>query len=464
MAIPQKFTKTAQPDAFDMSDMMAQMLPDAPSTPMQGSASAKSKVQGGAYDPSQDPSTAPLLPSSVPSTATAQTGPTKVKPDVIGPIVPAPGQPQPGEPGGPPLNLQPTPAPAPTTGPTPHTYTSMLGFDYNKLNNGHQSLKYDIGHALQDAPAWGRGNLQPLVDYINQTYGYGVSADGDDRLALNDGHGTMIDVLNANGDALQYVDVTGGDAAPAGSAGGNTGPSSASTLHLPTFPTTSSPMSIPGINGADDPLGSSINGGIMDLISHQGETTNQAALRHIYEQIIGNGGGLDHSVIDPQLESAREAEAEAETAMYNDADGRLAAQGIHSEPGVPQGQAASAINRINQTLAPPFATAVRDIYTNAQQQSDARLTTSLSSLLGLNNAEASQFLNTLGEGTQRQSALASIALQSLAQNMQWNEFLANYGLNADALLHTIQQGDSSQLIALLQLFNQNITTAAGGTI
>jgi hypothetical protein len=172
--------------------------------------------------------------------------------------------------------------------------------------------------------------------------------------------------------------------------------------------------------------------------------------------------------------------------MLNDARAELASRGLVSEPGVPQGSEADAISRIQQSLAPGFAGAVRDINTGSIQAQNNRLIqalldatsltgtgattqsnqliSALSSITGLSQTGANTFLNTLGSGTQRQIGLATIALDTLGQNQQWNQFLAQFGLNRDALLYQIQNGQTSLLGPLLSLFSQLTGISAGGFI
>lgn len=257
---------------------------------------------------------------------------------------------------------------------------------------------------------------------------------------------------------------------------------------------------------------------LQHIVSAGGATPQETSLLSTLQGIIDRGGALPQSILDAQLESAREAENTAYQSQYKTAEADLANRGLVSTPGAPQGQEASAIDRISEAIAPQYAGAVRDINTNAQTLAEQRLqnaigtsagitgtqanalqqalssmegigatgsnakaqalstltglgesqqntvTSALSSLTGLSTSEASQYLSTLGQGTQRQSALASIALQSLSQNMQWNEFLAQYGLNADQLMYTIQQGNASSIMPMLQLFVQLFGQGSAGSV
>lgn len=203
-------------------------------------------------------------------------------------------------------------------------------------------------------------------------------------------------------------------------------------------------------------LGTAVSGGLQSLIGANGATPEQQSLLAHINDIINSGGKLpeDDAIVQAQLESARENESGAFTAQTNDARDELAARGLVGEPGAPQGLEGEAISQISRNLAAPYSQAVRDINTNASTQREARLTSAISAATGVTSASASQLLSALGQGTQRQLGLAQIALDSLGQDQQWNEFLANYGLSRDQLLYQIQQGNSSALGALIQQFMQ----------
>lgn len=107
--------------------------------------------------------------------------------------------------------------PAPTGRTTP--YDPAAGWEASKLNDPTQGTteKYLFGRAIQDflkgQPISSfRGNLQPLVDYYNQTTGKHATVVDDDHVML-DGH--LIDIINADG-SLQYLVDDGGGAAGAG--------------------------------------------------------------------------------------------------------------------------------------------------------------------------------------------------------------------------------------------------------
>jgi hypothetical protein len=260
------------------------------------------------------------------------------------------------------------------------------------------------------------------------------------------------------------------EGAPAGG-GSDTNPAAAPGS-VPTDPS-GNPVNFGNGAGVDlfneigqDPFSQTIEGGLSNLINNEGMTSQQQSVFETLKDIIGRSGrdpSLD-PIVQQQLEHARENEASANTSMLNDAQAELANRGLIGQPGQPQGEEGGAISRIAQTIAPQYATAVRDVNTAAIQAQNDRLTSALTNITGLTGSAASNLLNALGQGTQRQIGLANIALQELSLNEDWNKFLANYGLTRDQVLYQIQQGNSNALLPLLTLFEQATAAGAAGHV
>ncbi len=121
----------------------------------------------------------------------------------------------------PPPSPSPSPAPLQTQAPagaSPGTdpnkyeagrvYNPMPGFDTTKLNDlTHQSVKYDFARAVQTLgiPSGRlRGNLAPVISWM-QARGYpNAKAVGDDKIDFGDGFGP-IDVLQGGTDSIQWI-------------------------------------------------------------------------------------------------------------------------------------------------------------------------------------------------------------------------------------------------------------------
>lgn len=202
-----------------------------------------------------------------------------------------------------------------------------------------------------------------------------------------------------------------------------------------------------------DPLSHLITGALVDFIGRGGST---AFGEEVQKALLEGINGANPNAMR-RFESARELMAKGRRTMMNDARGELAHRGLLSEPGIPQGAEIGAVKRIEEAIAPEFARALRDIYTEETSKS-------LQLATGFAADQARTFLAGLGEGTQRQTALASIALQSLSQNMAWNQFLAEFGLKRDALLAQLQNGRVDDVMQLLNTFVSLTSLSRGGYV
>lgn len=174
--------------------------------------------------------------------------------------------------------------------------------------------------------------------------------------------------------------------------------------------------------------------------------------------------GPDESQIARRFESARELLDKGRRTMINDLEGDLVSRNLLSEPGIPQGIHAGGLQRITERIAPEFSRALRDIYTDEVERSDARQLAALQMATGYSVDQARNFLAGIGEGTARQTALADIALRTLQTNMAWSQFLANFGLQRDQVLAMLQQGRVDDVQELLNSFLSLASLSRGGYI
>jgi hypothetical protein len=210
----------------------------------------------------------------------------------------------------------------------------------------------------------------------------------------------------------------------------------------------------------NDPLSNSIDDALKRLLDSGGVTDYGRFVQDALAKII-NEGGLKTDVTQGLI-GARESAGNAQQAMLRDARAGLADSGLVNEPGIAQGAETGALTGIAERIAPSYAQAVRDVYTHATDVANASVLSSLQMATGLSENEANNILNTIGAGTTRQTALANIALGVLDRNIEWNKFLAQYGLDQAKLANDIQNGNMAQVIELLKLFLGGAGTAAGG--
>ena len=60
--------------------------------------------------------------------------------------------------------------------------------------------------------------------------------------------------------------------------------------------------------------------------------------------------------------------------------------------------------------------------------------------------------------------LSDIALETLGKNMEWNKFLAEFGLKRDQALEMIQSGRLAQLLPLIQQYLNIASLTARGYV
>jgi len=61
-----------------------------------------------------------------------------------------------------------------------------------------------------------------------------------------------------------------------------------------------------------------------------------------------------------------------------------------------------------------------------------------------------------------QEMRTSAALSVLDRNMEWNKFLAEFGLERDQVIETIDQGRFAEIMPLLQAYMDAVKVAAAG--
>lgn len=220
----------------------------------------------------------------------------------------------------------------------------------------------------------------------------------------------------------------------------------------------------------------------------------EAELRHIIDT---KGGDLygDPNKLAMQLEQARTPIDMLRDAQTRQSRAGLAARGMAGPTA--SGQESQTMQGIEGRLAPQYAQAGQGIALQAMQQREGRLAnaltklqelgstqaqrqvgydtlnsaarqamdqTALSAATGMSQLEASNLLSAIGLGTQRQQVLSDIALRSLDQNITWNQFLAEYGMNRDTVLEQLRKGRIDQLQPIMELFISFLDKARSGVV
>ena len=162
-------------------------------------------------------------------------------------------------------------------------------------------------------------------------------------------------------------------------------------------------------------------------------------------------GDLIRQLSGPSAMSAKQFEAirnpieKGRRTMTSQAMADLADRGLLGTPGHQQGPEATALDRIEQTLGPEFATALAGAATENER----------TRLGNLNQA--------LQGGAQWQNMTANVALGNLQENRLWNQFMMNFGLDQMKVAEMIRSGQSQDLTAMLQLYLQYLELTGGST-
>jgi hypothetical protein len=83
---------------------------------------------------------------------------------------------------------------------------------------------------------------------------------------------------------------------------------------------------------------------------------------------------------------------------------------------------------------------------------------------GMSQEQSRNLLNTVSTLAERQQMQNDIAIRTLDQNRQWNEFLADFGLRRDEVIDKIQRGRFQDIMPLIQAYMNSVVAASGGYI
>ena len=196
-----------------------------------------------------------------------------------------------------------------------------------------------------------------------------------------------------------------------------------------------------------------------------GATESSQAMLDKLMKVIESGGRVDDpSLYAQRFEAARQPIDSMRKAQIAGQRGTLANRGLLSEPGMPQGSEISALGRMEEGIAPWYASAAQGLASEMAQEDSDRVSQALTLATGLSQAQAQTFLQTLGDATQRQKVLSDIALSTLDRNILWNQFLAQYGFDRDQALETMQRGRNEDAMTILALFQRYVDASTGGYV
>jgi len=339
---------------------------------------------------------------------------------------------------------------APESTPPPPKFTPISGYDLGKLSDpshvGPGKYNPDVKlfsqalGALNYGPGSGfypsGATLTEIEKWINANGGK-VTRKGD---KFDFGGGNVVDVAtdfrdegNPNSQ-FSFQDPRGRAPAAPGGVGGGAGTQNPMIaagasqgggyqLDIPQLPDFSTYLGVGPSTQAGNGQTDWQNKGFQDLFTSSMET-------------------LKNPVGSAQFESIRQPIDKARRTATNAASAALADRGTL----MGGGDIGNAIGRIEERLAPDFASAAqRASVENAGQ------------------ARESAF-SALSGGNQYKAITGDLALRQLDQNRQWNQFLGDFGLRREQVQELLSQGRVDQLLKYYDIWNNATQTSAGGQI
>ena len=245
-------------------------------------------------------------------------------------------------------------------------------------------------------------------------------------------------------------------------------------------------MSTGGV--APTPLAGNLEQTLQDIIGGRG--VGAEAVSPLGEQVletasklIDSGGRLPPDVQRRamELESARSPIDALRQSQLAEGQAALAARGL-----LGSGPELDYMQRLEENLAPAYAQAGQALALSERDREESRylsgmelgartsleqaqmrenrLSQALSTAAGLSMEQSRNLLSTVDTLTERQKMLNDVALQTLDRNMEWNKFLAEYGLQRSQALEMVQTGRINQILPMLQQYLEGTSLAAGGYI
>ena len=239
---------------------------------------------------------------------------------------------------------------------------------------------------------------------------------------------------------------------------------------------------------APTPLAGNIEQTLQDILLARGQGAE--AVSPLGEQvgetasdIIARGGKMPVDVRRRamEIEAARSPLDILRRSQLEQGQAELASRGL-----LGQGPELDYMQRLEGRLAPEYARAGQLIelaerereetrFQNAMELSartaneqaqlrESRLSNAMSQASGMSQEQSRNLLNTVQSVTERQQMMNDVALQSLDRNMEWNQFLAEFGLERAQVLETIQTGRIAALLPLIQQYLAGVTLASSGFV
>lgn len=236
------------------------------------------------------------------------------------------------------------------------------------------------------------------------------------------------------------------------------------------------------MGGRGGELTSTIQGQLADLLKSGPEDPlgMQDRLKALLDRTAG--GGINSKRLLNRQEAARENLTRGEMAAGADLRGVLADRGTIGLPGAPSGIEAGETSRLFDPLQRNYLAELRQAMTDESTSADkaeqdaltqgqtftsnfqATKLDTISKAMGWDGAQVQQRLAAAQTAQEREQVMAEISLSVLDKNIEWNKFLADFGLQREQVAAQIQQGRTDAIMPVLQMFLGLLGQSRGGYI
>lgn len=219
---------------------------------------------------------------------------------------------------------------------------------------------------------------------------------------------------------------------------------------------------VPTINVPGENLSPAIDDTLLDIMGGSDPLNTGGYLADLLKRT--QGGGINSERLQTRLEQAREQLTRGETGALADIRASLADRGLIGTPGHPEGAELDSTVRAFEPLQRAYLDSVRTSTADESMRADAAELDALTRATGWTKDQATARLQAATTANGRQQMLSEIALRTLEDNQQWNEFLATFGLDREKTAESIRQGRIAAIAPIMQMFLALTAQSRGGYI
>lgn len=224
------------------------------------------------------------------------------------------------------------------------------------------------------------------------------------------------------------------------------------------------PADLPQVEVPGENLSPAIDQALLDIMG--GEGSDPLGLQGFLSQLLAEsqGGGRNSARFNLRAEQAREDLTRGEQAALADLRTTLADRGMVGLPGSAEGMELESTVRAFEPLQRAYLAELRNATLGESEMADRQEMDALRTATGWSDQQIAQRLAGVQTAQQRQQVMSDIALQVLDQNMEWNQFLAEFGLRREQVAEEIRQGRMDAIAPLMQMFSAMIAQSRGGYV